>query len=52
MSVGDVKGFRRRLKMLRHLGHLPKPSSQSVAESVAKERAYAAKLAAKGKKKK
>ena len=50
MSVGDVKGFRRRLKVLKHKGHLPKPASGSVQESVAREKA-AALAAAKRKKK-
>lgn len=51
MSVGDVKGFRRRLKVLKHKGHLPKPSGISIQDAVAREKAIAAAAAKRGKKK-
>jgi hypothetical protein len=52
MSVGDVKGFRRRMKVLAILGHAPKPSGLSVSESIAREREAAARAAKSAVKKK
>jgi hypothetical protein len=45
MSVGDVRGFRRRLKQLERLGHTPKRSHRSVSESIEHNRRIAAKMA-------
>lgn len=45
MSVGDIKGFRRRLKVLEVKGHMPKRASVSVAVSVQRERERAMKAA-------
>jgi len=51
MSVGDVKGFRRRLKTLEQKGHTPKRSHRSVSESIDHNRAVAARAAKSAKKK-
>ena len=53
MSVGDVKGSRRRFKVAQQQGHAPRAKGRSVSESVARERALAQRLAkvAMGKKK-
>lgn len=52
MSVGDVKGFRRRFKVLENKGHAPKRSHISVSESIARARLAAAREGIKGAKKK
>lgn len=51
MSVGDVKGFRRRLKQLERKGHMPVRSHLTVAESIAKNREIAARVYKPAKKK-
>lgn len=45
MSVGDVKGYRRRLKQAKARGHAPRKSYSTVAASIAQARAMAARLA-------
>ena len=45
MSVGDIKGSRRRFKVRQQLGEAPTPKGRSVHESIARERALAARLA-------
>lgn len=42
MSVGDVKGSRRRFKQRQQLGHAARPARLSVGEAIAKNRAAAA----------
>lgn len=41
MSVGDVKGSRRRFKQREKLGHTPKRSGLSVSESIARNKEIA-----------
>lgn len=41
MSVGDVKGYRRRQKILRQAGELPKKSGLSVSASIERNRRIA-----------
>jgi hypothetical protein len=50
MSAGDVKGFRRRLKVLEKLGYAPKRSNRTVSESVEHNRRLVAKAEGKTKK--
>lgn len=50
MSVGDIKGFRRRQKQARARGHLPKRSYSTISESISRGRALTARLAKIGKK--
>lgn len=45
MSVGDVKGSRRRFKIRQIQGHAPKPSGLSVAQSIARNREVALRMA-------
>lgn len=45
MSVGDVKGYRRRLKILRRMGHAPKKTELSVAGAIDRNRRIAARMA-------
>ena len=52
MSVGDVKGFRRRMKVLEAKGHTPKRTHISVADSIARQKAAADRLAGRSAKKK
>jgi hypothetical protein len=52
MSVGDVQGYRRRLKVLQINGHSPKPKQRTAAQAVEAERARAAKEAKRKVKKK
>lgn len=42
MSVGDIKGARRRFKDRQKKGHAPKKSGLNVAQSIARHRAIAA----------
>jgi hypothetical protein len=51
MSVGDVKGYRRRLKQMRNAGHAPKRSGLSVAASIDRNRRIALSMARVAKKK-
>lgn len=51
MSVGDIKGFRRRLKQAERAGHGSRRSGASVQESIARNRATAMRQAAASKKK-
>lgn len=52
MSVGDIKGFKRRLKTLQKSGHAPRKQGRSVSESIEYNRRQAARAAsAMGKKK-
>jgi len=44
MSVGDIKGSRRRIKQLRAVGHFPKRAGLTVAESIVRNRAQAARM--------
>ena len=41
MSVGDIKGARRRTKQLKAKGHFPRPSYSDAHTSIARERAKA-----------
>lgn len=50
MSVGDVKGSRRRFKALVAKGHAPRPAGRSVAHSIEREKAKAARIAKAAKK--
>lgn len=52
MSVGDVQGFKRRLKILQNLGHSPKPKNRTAQQAVDAERARASKEAKRKVKKK
>ena len=52
MSVGDQRGFKRRLKILQILGHSPKPKQRSAQQAIDAERARAAKEAKRKVKKK
>lgn len=45
MSVGDIKGSRRRMKILRALGHFPPKRGLSVSESIDRNRRIAARMA-------
>lgn len=45
MSVGDIKGARRRIKVLKQKGHFPRPASGSIAQSIAKAKELAARMA-------
>ncbi len=45
MSVGDIKGYRRRFKILKQLGHAPTPKGRSVGEAVEAARRAAARQA-------
>lgn len=45
MSVGDIKGFRRRLKLRVVRGEAPKKAGYSVSELVARNKARAEKQA-------
>lgn len=52
MSVGDVRGFKRRLRILQILGQSPKPKNRTAQQAVEAERARAAKEAKRKVKKK
>lgn len=41
MSVGDVRGFKRRLRLLEQRGHAPKRAGLSLGESIARQKAQA-----------
>lgn len=45
MSVGDIKGSRRRFKILTRKGQAPKRPGHSTSEAIARERAFAARQA-------
>lgn len=46
MSVGDIKGFRRRLKIAERAGHAPRRDrGATVQESIARNRAVAQRMA-------
>ena len=45
MSVGDIKGYRRRFKARQIAGHAPRPAGRSVAESIERNRITAARMA-------
>lgn len=51
MSVGDIKGYRRRIRAFQKLGHFPRKSGRSVGESIEYNRRIAAKAAKASKKK-
>lgn len=46
MSVGDIKGARRRFRIRQIKGHAPVPKGRSVSEIVAREREFAKRQAA------
>jgi hypothetical protein len=52
MSVGDVQGYKRRLKILQNLGHAPKPKQRTPQQAIDAERARAGKEAKRKVKKK
>lgn len=41
MSIGDIKGARRRFKKRQQLGHAPKPNGLSIAQSIERNREVA-----------
>lgn len=45
MSVGDIKGSRRRIKILKAEGHFPKKHGLSVSEMIIRNRTIAARMA-------
>lgn len=45
MSVGDIKGYRRRFKIRQINGHAPRPAGRSVAQSIERNRIIAARMA-------
>jgi len=45
MSVGDIKGARRRFREAQRNGHAPRPKGRSVADMIEKNRALAARAA-------
>lgn len=52
MSVGDVRGARRRQKIRQIEGHAPTPKGRSVSASIEAERRKAQRMAAAAQKKK
>jgi hypothetical protein len=51
MSVGDIRGSRRRFKARIAAGHAPRPGQSSVAQSIDREKRKAMRIAAASKKK-
>lgn len=51
MSVGDIKGARRKAKQRERDGHAPRKQGLSVAQSIERNRAIAKRMAQVGKKK-
>lgn len=45
MSVGDIRGFRRRQKQAAARGHMPKRSYVTISDAISQNRAMAARLA-------
>lgn len=45
MSVGDIKGARRRFRIRQINGHAPTPKGRSAAELIERNRAIAARMA-------
>lgn len=45
MSVGDIKGSRRRIKILKAKGHYPVAHNYSIAEAITRNRIVAARMA-------